>query len=252
MLEFNLERQFLADKRVREALSRAINRQDVIQVAENNLGEPQFTFLNPANTKWYNPSVEKYDLDLERSKQLLQQAGYRLDGGRLLAANGQQIRLQVVYPVTSNPRAKIAAYLQQQYKLLGIEVEVKGLDFNAYTEEAKKKNFDLSLGSYGGGSIDPDLGPRAQIISDGQQNITSFKSERIDALFKQGAVELDDAKRKAIYDEIQKTVNDELPSYYLYSATTFSPISKQVQGVQPNKLDRLDYNDALTRWSLAQ
>ena len=47
-------------------------------------------------------------------------------------------------------------------------------------------------------------------------------------------------------------VNQELPSYYMYSLTSFSPISKTVVGVQPNKLDRLDYNDALTRWSLAQ
>ena len=252
VLEFNQERDFLKDKRVREALSRSVNREDLIDVAENNLGEPQYTFLNPANTKWYNPNVEKYDFDLEKSKQLLQQAGYRLDGGRLLGADGQQVRLQTLYPVTSNPRAKIAAYLQQQYKELGIEVEVKGLDFNAYTEEAKKMNFDISLGSWGGGSIDPDLGPKAQLTSDGTQNRTGFKSDRVDELFKQGAVELDDSKRKAIYDELQQVVNDELPVFYLYSATNFSPVSKRVVGVRPNKLDALDANDALTTWSIAQ
>ena len=40
----------------------------MIQVAENGLGQPQFTFINPANTKWYNPNVEKYELDLEKAK----------------------------------------------------------------------------------------------------------------------------------------------------------------------------------------
>jgi peptide/nickel transport system substrate-binding protein len=252
VLEFNLQREFLKDKRAREALSRAINRQDVIQVAENNLGQPQYTFLNPANTKWYNPNVEKYDFDLDRARQLLQEAGYRSEGGRLIGSDGQQVRLQVLFPVSSNPRAKIATYLQQQYKQLGIEVEVKGLDFNAYTEEVKKKNYDLSLGSYGGGSIDPDLGARSQLLSDGQQNITGFDNPTVDDLFKKGAVEQDEGKRKAIYDQVQQVVNQELPSYYMYSLTSFSPISKQVVGVQPNKLDRLDYNDALTRWSLAQ
>jgi hypothetical protein len=39
---------------------------------------------------------------------------------------------------------------------------------------------------------------------------------------------------------------------YLYSATSFSPMSKKVVGVQPNKLDSLDANDALTRWAFAQ
>ena len=69
--------------------------------------------------------------------------------------------------------------------------------------------------------------------------------------FKQGAVELDDAKRKQLYADLQKVVNEELPSMYLYSATSFSPMSKKVQGVQPNKLDSLDANDSLTRWAFA-
>ena len=252
VLEFNLQRDFLKDKRVREALSRAINRQDVIPVAENNLGQPQYTFLAPTNTRWYNPNVEKYEFDLNAARQILQEAGYRLEGGRLLDSGDQQVRLQVLFPVSRNPRGKIATYLQQQYKQLGIDVEVKGLDFNAYTEEVKRKNFDLSLGTYGGGSIDPDLGPKAQLLSDGQQNITGFKSERVDDLFKRGAVEQDAARRKAIYDELQQVVNQELPSFYMYSLSSFSPMSKQVSGVQPNKLDDLNYNDALTRWSLAQ
>jgi peptide/nickel transport system substrate-binding protein len=252
VLEFNLTRDVLKDKRVREALTRAINRQDMIQVAENNLGAPQYTFLNPANTRWVNPEVERYDFDLAHAKQLLQDAGFRLEGERLLDTSGQPVRLQALFPVSSAPRAKIATYLQQQYKQLGIELEVKGLEFSAYAAQVKAKQYDLSLGTYGGGSIDPDLGPRGQLISDGQQNITGFNNPTVDDLFKRGAVELDTGKRKTIYDQLQQLVNQELPAFYLYSPTSFSPMSRRVSGVSPNKLDRLDYNDALTRWSLAQ
>jgi peptide/nickel transport system substrate-binding protein len=252
VVEFNLKREPLGDRKVREALARALSREDMIQVAENGLGQPQYTFMNPSNTRWYNPNVEKYDFDLNRSKQLLQEAGFKLDGGQLKGANGQPVRLQVLYPVSSAPRGKIATYMQQQYKQLGIDVEVKGLDANAYFEEAKKRSFDISLGSWGGGSIDPDLGPKGQLLSDGQQNVTGFASEKVDQMFKQGAVELDDAKRKQLYDELQKLVNEELPSLYLYSATSFSPMSKRVSGVQPTKLDSLDANDSLTRWAFTQ
>jgi ABC-type transport system substrate-binding protein len=65
-------------------------------------------------------------------------------------------------------------------------------------------------------------------------------------------VELDDARRKLIYFELQKVVVDELPTMYLYSATSFSPMSRRVVGVQPTKLDSLDVNDSLTRWAYAQ
>jgi peptide/nickel transport system substrate-binding protein len=252
VIEFNLKHELLKDKRVREALARALSREDMIQVAENGLGQPQYSFLNPANTKWYNPDVEKYEFDLNRSKALLQEAGFTLNGSTLNAPNGQPVRLGVLYPVSSAPRGKIAAYMQQQYKQLGIEIEVKGLDANAYFEEAKQKNFDISLGSWGGGSIDPDLSSKGQILSTGPQNVTSFANERVDQLIKQGAVELDDARRKLIYFELQKVVVDELPTMYLYSATSFSPMSRRVVGVQPTKLDSLDVNDSLTRWAYAQ
>ncbi|MGE3270777.1 MAG: ABC transporter substrate-binding protein [Chloroflexota bacterium] len=252
LIEFNLKREPLGDKKFREALARAVSREDLIQVAENGLGQPQYTFLNPANTKWYNPNVEKYEFDMNRSKALLEEAGFKLNGGTLTGKDGQPVRLGVLYPVSSAPRGKIAAYLQQQYKSLGIEIEVKGLDANAYFELAKKKDFDISLGSWGGGSIDPDLSSKGQILSTGQQNVTGFANDQVDALIKQGSVELDEAKRKQIYNELQKLVNDELPSMYLYSATSFSPMSKQIVGVQPTKLDSLDVNDSITRWAYAQ
>ncbi len=82
--------------------------------------------------------------------------------------------------------------------------------------------------------------------------MTGFSNERVDNLFRQAASELDPIKRKALYDELQRLVSDELPSLYLYVVRSFSPMSKSVAGVQPNKLEALDLNDALTRWSHAR
>jgi peptide/nickel transport system substrate-binding protein len=252
-LEFNTARPFLSDQRVREALSRAVSRDDILDVAEGGLATPQYSFIQPTNTKWANPNVEKYDLDMNGAKQLLQDAGYQLQNGQLMGTDGQPIKLQVLYPTSSAPRAKIATYLQQQYKQLGIDIEVKGLDFNAYTDQVNnQKDFDISLATYGGGSLDPELGPRAQLITGGQQNVTGFSNAQVDELFKQGASELDDTKRKQIYDQVQQIVNQEIPSHYLYALKAFSPVSKKVQGVVAHKGDRLDYNDAMLQWSVSQ
>jgi peptide/nickel transport system substrate-binding protein len=252
-IEFNTARPFLSDKRVREALARAISRDDVLDVAEGGLATPQYSFIQPTNTKWSNGNVEKYDLDLDKAKQLLQDAGYKLQGSSLMGTDGQPIKLQVLFPTSSAPRAKIATYLQQQWKLLGVDVEVKGLDFNAYTDQVgQKKDFDISLAAYGGGSLDPELGPRAQLITGGQQNVTGYSNPQVDELFKQGASELDDAKRKQIYDQIQVLVNADLPQHYLYALKAFSPVSKKVTGVVASKGDRLDYGNALLSWSVAQ
>ncbi|MFN8634471.1 MAG: ABC transporter substrate-binding protein [Chloroflexota bacterium] len=252
LLDFNLARELFADKKVREALSRALNRQDMIQVAELGLGQPQFSFINPANTKWNNPNVEKYDFDLAKAKQLLQDAGFKLQGSTLMSPKSQPVKFQVLYPVSSGPRGKIAAYMQQQYKQLGIDLEVKGLDANAFFDQTKKKDFDLALGTWGGGSIDPDLAAKEIFLSKGQQNYTSFKSQTVDDMFTKGSTELDDAKRKQIYLDLQKQITDELPSFFLYSLTSFSPMSKKIVGIQPTKFDSLNVNDALSRWAYAQ
>ena len=153
----------LKDKKVREALARALNRQDMIQVAENGLGQPQYSLHQPRQHQVVQP--ERREVRLRPGQGEAAPPGGRLQARRqpLLGPNGQPVKLQVLYPVSSAPRAKIAAYMQQQYKQLGIDLEVKGLDANAYFEETKKKNFDLSLGTWGGGSIDPDLGSKAQL-----------------------------------------------------------------------------------------
>src|SRR5215471_17967557 len=123
-LEFNLTRSFLSDKRVREALATAVNRTDLLDLAEQGLAAPQYSFIPPTNQKWVNNTVEHYDFNLDRSRQLLAEAGYQLSRGQLLGKDGQPIKLQVLYPTSSSPRAKIAAYLQQQYRQLGIDVDV--------------------------------------------------------------------------------------------------------------------------------
>jgi len=252
-VEFNLTRPFLSDKRVRQALAYAISRADLLDVAEQGLAVPQYSFVQPTNTRWATAAVEKYEFDLGKARSLLQDSGYSVRNGQLVGKDGAAVKLQVLYPSSSTPRGKIAAYLQQQYKQLGIDVEVKSLDFNAYTDQVQNRHdFDISLAAYGGGSLDPDLGPRAQLVTNGQQNVTGYANPQVDELFKQAANELDDAKRKQLYDRIQVLVNADIPSHYLYALKAIDAFSRHVVGVTPHKGDRLDYNDALLSWSVTQ
>jgi peptide/nickel transport system substrate-binding protein len=252
-VEFNLTRPFLSDHRVREALARALNRDDIRDVAEQGLATPAYSFIAPANTKWLNPNVEKFDYDMDAAKSLLQQAGYTLQNGNLVGSDGPLIKLTVYYPTSSAPRAKIAAYMQQQYRDLGISLDVRGLDFNAYTDQVQKnKDFDIALGSWGGGSIDPDENAKAQFITGGQQNFTGYSNPTVDKLYQQGSTELDETRRKQIYDQVQAQVVQDLPVYFIYSLVQFSPASKKVQGIVPTKGDQLYYDNAVLNWSVTQ
>src|SRR5439155_22644124 len=80
VLQFNLRRPQLADRRVREALVRAIHRDDLIQF-EDDLAVPQFSLYPQSNARWVNGNVETYPFDLNAARQLLDDAGLRPDGG---------------------------------------------------------------------------------------------------------------------------------------------------------------------------
>jgi peptide/nickel transport system substrate-binding protein len=252
-VEFNLTRPFLSDHRVREALARALNRDDIRDVAEQGLASPAYSLIAQANTKWLNPDVERFDYNLDQSRSLLAEAGYTLQNGNLIGSDGQPVKLSVYFPTSSAPRAKIATYMQQQYRDLGITLDVRGLDFNAYTDLVQKqKDYDLALGTWGGGAIDPDENGKAQFITGGQQNMTGYSNPLVDQLYKQGSNELDETRRKQIYDEVQSQVVQDLPVYFIYSPTSFSPATRQVQGIVPTRSDGLTSGNAVLNWSVAR
>lgn len=251
VIEFNTTRSFLSDRRVRQALALVVNRSDLITQAENGLAVPQVSFVQPTNERWLNTAVSAPDADLDRARQLLADAGYTASKGQLTAPGGQAVRLQVVYPTSSGPRVRIASYIQAQYGQLGIGVDLKGLDFAAFTDAvSSKRDFDVSLGSYGGGSIDPDLGPKGQLITSGPQNVTGYANAQLDDIFRQAGRELDPAKRKALYDQAQQIVATDMPIQYLYALKTLDVFSRAVQHTRPTRGDRSDANGALLSWSV--
>jgi len=164
VVNFNLQRPLLSDKRVREALVRTINRLDLVQF-EDGLAVPQYGLYPQNNIRWANNDVEKYEYDLSRARQLLQDAGYRLDGQTLRNSSGQAVSLEILWPTSSPPRGREAQYLQQQWKQLGIDVTVTSLEFNAFVDrEQRQKDFDVSMGSWSAG-IDAD-GIREQFYAE--------------------------------------------------------------------------------------
>jgi peptide/nickel transport system substrate-binding protein len=252
-LEFNLSRPFLADRRVRQALAVAVDRSELIRTAEQGLAEPQFSFIQPTNRRWVNTTLDRYDYDPSRARQLLVDAGYHKVDNRLVGRDGRQVTLQVVFPTSSQPRASIAAYLERAYADLGILVNLNALDFDAYADAVEsRRDFDIALASYAGGALDPDLGTKAQLITSGQQNVTGYSSPQVDDLFRQAAGELDQTRRKQLYDRVQALVNADVPSHYLYAIKSVDAFARTVHGVTPHSADRLDVNDAILSWTVDQ
>lgn len=251
VMHFNLARAPFSDRGFREALGRAVNRADLVQF-EENLAVPQYSIYSPTG-RWTSDAVERYDFDLNRSRQLLQEAGFRLEAGVLRDASGQPVRVEIIWPTTSQPRGKIAAYLQQQWKELGIDVAVTGLEFSTFVDrEQRQKDFDVAMGTFSS-SLDPDSA-LSMFKTGGTQNSIGYSNPRVDELFALGAVEQDDVRRKQIYDEIQKILLDNLTVYPMISMKAFTAFDKKVGGVFPRKGDDIlrSNNSQFMEWYLTQ
>jgi len=246
---FNLRKPTLKDPLVRKALAYASDRKGIIDSVLYGLGRP--TYANLPQSSWaFNPSIEHYDFDPKKSADLLKQAGYTLNGKKLMK-DGQQLSLKLLYPTSSKPREGIATVTQQQLGDLGIAVDVQGLEFQAYSEAIQKEpgDWDLQLGAWNS-TINPYFGYQLWYESSiPKLNFGAYVNKQVEDLYKQAYTEFDREKQKAIYGQIQKILTDDEPYAFLYEAKQYTGVNKRVNGITPTRLG-IEYN--LNKWYITK
>jgi peptide/nickel transport system substrate-binding protein len=209
-----------------------IDRADLVQF-EDDLAVPQYGVYTDGSL-WRSDDVERYDPDPAVARQLLQDAGYMVRNGVLQDGGGQPLKLDIIWPTSSQPRGRMATYLQQQWETLGVEVTVTGLEFNAFTDKYQRlRDFDIAMGSYNA-TADPDSF-KAQVTTGGTQNASGYSNPRVDELVQLGAAEQDEAKRHQLYDDMQRLIVKDLPQYFMLTVKNFTALDNRVGGVRPSR-----------------
>src|SRR5205085_279710 len=212
-LGFNLRKPYLQDVRVRRALAYAIDRQVIIDKIQYGLAQPTYSAYPPSC--WcYNPDVPHYDYNPERGRQLLAEAGWVPAADGIMTKDGDRLHLRMLYgPNTDKVRERIATVAQQEFRQIGVEVELQGLEWAAFLDAVKKPPFDWDMDVLGWSStVDPHW--MYQVWS--EKNIPTLNSvgyvnKRVEELFQEGVHEFSLDRRKHAYQEIQKILSDDLP-----------------------------------------
>ncbi len=244
---FNLRRAPLSDVEFRHALSYATPRDLIAQKVFNNLSKLTYSTFPP--TSWvYNPNVSKYDYNLETAKATLDKAGYKLDSnGKRLGKDGKPIRLKLLHQTPVPTSEKTALILQDQYKHLGIELEIVALEGGAFLQAIKKEpyDWDLDLLAWSAGIEPSDIRPIWSEAAIPDLNRGAYVNRLQENLWDQGEKEFDPAKRKAIYQQIQQILAEDSPYIFLAYRTGWSFLNKRVV---PNPPTRLGINYDLYKW----
>jgi len=246
----NTRMEALKDKNVRQALNYAIDKDAIVSKLTYEIGKRATQMYLP--TSWAaDPTANPYTYDLAKAKQLLDAAGWKPGTNGVREKNGQPLKMLVLFgPNTTPVREQLATIAQQQWKAIGADVEVRGLEFGALLKQTKEGPYDWAayVNAYIAG-VDPDTiwfkkdaGPAF--------NRVDYQNPHVQDLYEQGLKELDRGKRTVIYQEISRTLADESPWIWLYYELGHQVINKRVKGVKVSKA--LGLNDVWEWWIQGQ
>ena len=227
----NNELPQLSDKRVRQAMMHAIDRQRLIDDIFKGTAILATANLAPALQFWYNPNVKQYPYDPARARTLLEEAGWRMGPGGVRVKDGQRLSFTCAVITGDRARRPEAEVTQQDLAAVGIEMRIVERPVATILEQLPKGQMDASLfnWTYGGSGGEPDA--LATLRSGEPRNFSRFKNARMDELLVQGLREIDRTKRKKIYNEMQAIVAEEVPFLYIMYWHWFNIFTKRIKGL---------------------
>ena len=242
---------WFTNREFRLAVAHAIDKQKIIEIVNNNLGYPQSSAMGPAAGFFYNPDVPQYEYDLDKAREILKAAGFEdRDGdGFIEDPQGNRMEFSLYTNAGSTDRVDIAAIIRQDLDRLGMKVNFRALEFNTLVSQLTS-SFQweaVILGLTGG--IEPHFGKNVWMSSGQlhmwypmQENPATGWEKRIDEIFTQGVQELDENKRKVLYDEYQRIVAEELPVIYTVLSARLYAVRDKFGNLKPTNYGGVFHN----------
>ncbi len=223
VLQMNPARPPMDNLKVRQAISCAVNRQEIVDTAL--VGEGKVT--GPLTMEAYasDPStLFCYTQDVEKAKALMKEAG--LENGfeaTVIAATGEP-------PYAANE----AQVLQSQLAAIGVKLNIETMDLKVYVDTWLKGDFDMAV-AQNGGRPDPYPMYNRYFTKDGNLvKVSNFVDPELDNLLQQGRVETDPVKRKPIFQQFEARLAEQAPWVWISSTVTYTANLEGVKGYEIN------------------
>lgn len=234
-ISYNLEDPLFKKRKVRQALTLAIDKNEIIGGVLLGLGEVTTgPFLK--GTYAYNNEVKDTEYNPQRAKELLKEAGWS-DSNRdgILDKDGVPFKFKLITNQGNKQREDVATIIQQKWRKIGVEVEVQTIAWAAFLNEfVNKKNFQAVILGW---TIptDPDIYNvwHSSSSRKGGLNFISYKNKEVDRLIEEGRRVFDIEKRSVIYKKIHTILNEDKPYTFLYIPYATPAVSKRFKGIIP-------------------
>ena len=223
-LGFNLKRQKFQDPRVREALSLAIDREELVSILFFKHAKVCTGPFLPG-TKSFNADVKAPKQNIQRAKELLKEAGYD---------EANPLSFEIATSNSSSIRPYAAQILQHQLKKAGVIVNLRVMEWQAFLNMVVfPKEFDTVLLGWSLSSTpDPYIFWHSDNDKQGGFNFIGYNNPKIDAMIERSQSTIDKEKLAQINQEIFATIVKDNPYLFLYIPNSITSVSKNIKNIE--------------------
>lgn len=234
----------LADRTVRRALARAIDRRTLVSA----LAGPDAA-LPPgpmSRALWiWNDSIPTPPFDLEESARLLDSAGWRPGPDQVRSRHGQRLSVEILVPATSTVRKNLALGIQQMWKRVGVAATIAVVDFPVFQERSEQGRFDALIGAWldepsPRGLADQWTRPGFEVLNQGRYFNPAFDSLAARAIAASTPV-----LARRFWSTAIAILNDDAAAVFLYTPTNVAVASRQLHDVV---IDPFSWLHEVSRW----
>jgi len=235
MIGFNYTQDRFQDRRVREAIARTIDRDELTE----KLGDPGWSGSTdvwlPASVQWaFNPDAKAPSFDLDRANALLDEAGLKRD------ADGVRMRLRMFHMAVFPGHGGLGNLLSEQFAKVGIVMTVDALDSaDWFTQIQRDADFDLTISS---GNMVPDpqvTAPRFE--TGGQRNHTRYSNAEVDRHYREARSVVARSVRGEHYRQLQTEIANDVGFVPLWAGCLYSVASEKFFGLSSQLEGRVPY-----------
>lgn len=240
---WNMRRPLFADRRVRVAMTMLLDRDTILNKVFFGLGTV-VTGTFYVNSPEYNKKIKPYPYDPKAALELLEAAGWkRRDGNGPLEKDGVPFRFEFIISGGSKEAEQIATMLQENLKQVGIQMEIRKLEWAVFIQKIDSHNFDAcTLGWSLGWETDPYQLWHSTMAEKGS-NFVGFKNEEADRIIETARQEFDPAKRDKLYHRFSEILHEEQPYTFLFTPESLMAVARRFQNVKvyPMGLERKEW-----------
>ena len=237
--------RFLQKREFRQALSHAVDREAFAREVYSELAVPVWGPIGHGNQPWFTPNLPRYPHDLARAQELLKSIGLedRNKNGIVEDEKGTEARFTVLTQRGITNFERGTTVLKEQARKVGIEFDVVMLEIGAVIQRAESCNFDAIYLRPLMSDLDPGLSLDFWLSSgDGhlwnmsQKTPATDWEKQIDQLMTEQATATDPARRKALFNDVQRIFAENLPVLHFVAPRLYYGHSARLRGVVPSIL----------------